>query len=309
MKKLCMAAACVGAVLVLSSCDDAGPFDRARQDFHYSYPLQPGGRLEIGNANGSVAITGWDRNQIDVTGTKYAPSDSELAEIQIKVDVRGDSASIHTEAPRGMFWGGFSARYVIRVPKQTVLDRAETTNGSVSIEDLEGGGHVRSTNGQISMARDTGDYDVHTTNGSIELNECSGSERAGTTNGHVRGRLREGAINARSTNGGIDLTILKPQDGKPLRVSTTNGGITLALAEFHDNTINLETSNGGVTLRLPPDTNAQLTATGSHSRIITDLPLATTGEMGKHDLRGRLGNGGPLISARTSTGGIHIEKH
>lgn len=310
MNRPCLLGAVLAASIVLWGCDDAGPFDRARQDFHYSYSLQPGGRLEIGNTNGSVEITGWDRNEIDVTGTKYAPTDDQLAEIQIKVDVRGDTASIHTEAPRGgMFWGGFGARYVIRVPRRIVLDRAETTNGSLSIEDLDGGGHVSSTNGRISMARATGDYDVHTTNGTIELNECSGSERAATTNGSIRGRLREGAINARSTNGAIDFTILKPQTAKPVRVSTTNGSITLALAEFHDNSISVETSHGAVTLRLPADTNADLSATDNHSRISTDLPLASTGEIGKHDLKGQLGSGGPLITARTSSGSIHIEKY
>ncbi len=304
-----MGAGVLACALVLAGCDDLNGFDRAREDFHYSYALQPGGRLDIDNTNGSIDISGWDRETIDVSGTKYAPTNDRLRDVQIKVDVRGNTATIHTDTPKDFFHGGFGARYSIRVPRQIMLSRAQTTNGSLSIEDLDGGGHVTSTNGRISMARDSGDYELRTTNGTIEMEECSGVERAETTNGGVRGRLKQGAIEAESTNGGIDLTILKPQDGKRIRLETTNGSITLAMAEFNANAISADTTHGHVTLRLPGDTNAQLSATNSFSSITTDLPLSSTEEMSKHDVKGKLGNGGALISANTSSGSIHIEKY
>ena len=309
MKRMWIAAGIVAAIAVLSSCDDLEGFDRTKEDFHYSYALKPGGRLDIDNANGSIDITGWDRNTLDVSGTKYASSEDRLRDIQIKVKVDGNQASIRTETPKNAFHGGFGARYLIRVQRQIALNRAHTTNGSFTVEDLEGGGHVTSTNGRISLARDTGDYELQTTNGAIDLEECSGTNRATTTNGAVRGRIRAGAIEAESTNGGIDFTIDKPQDDKPVRLSTTNGGITLAMAEFHANPITAETTNGGVTLRLPSDTNAQLRARNSSASISTDLPLSSTEEMSKHQLKARLGSGGPLISASSSSGSIRIEKY
>ena len=308
MNQAWIPATALGAALLLSSCDDFEPFDRAKQDFHYSYAMQPGGRLDLENTNGSLEITGWDRSTIDVSGTKYAPIDSELRDIEIKVEVSGDTARIHTVAP-SFRHGSFGARYVIHLPRQVKLDRAQTTNGSVTVEDVEGGGGVRSTNGRISLARLTGNYDVNTTNGTIELEEAAGEFRAGTTNGSVRGRLKAGSIEAHTTNGGIDLTIQKPEEHRPLRVSTTNGGVTFALAEFHDNPVTAETTNGSVTIRLPGDTNAQISAHTSFAKITTDLALSATGEISKHELSGRLGSGGPEISLHTSTGGIHIEKY
>lgn len=309
MKRCCTGIAVLAAATVLSSCDDFTGFDRAKEDFHYSYSFQPGGRLDIDNTNGSIDVTGWDRNTIDVSGTKYASTDDLLKDVQIKVNVSGNNVSIRTETPKELFHGGFGARYLIRVPRQITLTRAHTTNGSFSIEDLEGGGHVMSTNGRISLARDTGDYELGTTNGTIDLEECSGVERATTTNGSVRGRLRAGAIEAESTNGGIDFTIAKPQEDKAVRLSTTNGSITLALTEFHGNPINAETTHGGVTLRLPADTSAQLNAHNSFSTISTDLSLSSTEEVSKHELKGRLGNGGPLITASSTSGAIRIEKY
>ncbi len=307
MNRAWMGAALLAAFL-MSSCDNLGDFERAREDFHYSYPMQPGGSLDLDNVNGSVDIAGWDRNTIDVSGTKFAPTDERLREISIKVSVSGSNASVATQAPRDFIQGPYGARYVIRVPSRVALGLAKTTNGGITVEDLQGGGRVSSTNGHISLARDTGDYEVQTTNGSIDLEECSGSERAHTTNGSIRGRLRAGALQAHSTNGGIDLTIMKPQDGEPIRASTTNGGITLALAEFHDNALTAETTHGNVTIRLPSDANARVSAHTTLSHITNDLSLSSE-DISKHRIEGQLGKGGPLISATTTTGSVHLERY
>jgi DUF4097 and DUF4098 domain-containing protein YvlB len=298
----------VGAVL-LSSCSDLGDFDRVKEDFHYSYPLQPAARLELDNRNGSIEIVGWDRNTIDVSGTKFAPTANRLQQIKIDVSVSGNNASVVTQWPKDSWHGSYGAKYVIRVPRQTTLARTQTTNGSVSVEDLEGGGHVTSTNGRISMARDTGDYDVQTTNGAIDFEECSGSERAHTTNGAVRGRLKAGSIDSQSTNGSIEFTLVQPSNGQAIRASTTNGGIVLALAEFHDNPLNAETTNGSVTIRLPNDTSAKVNVETTLSSIRNDLTLSSTDESSKHRLSGQLGKGGPLISATTTTGAVHLERY
>ncbi len=300
------------AIILLSGCDDFGDFGglgRAREDFHYSYALPPGGRLDLENTNGSVDITGWDRNTIEVSGTKYASSESLLRDIQIKVNVSGNNASVVTEAPKDFTHGGFGARYSIRVPREISIGRGKTTNGSIAIEDLQGGGRLESTNGRITMRRDTGDYEVQTTNGSIDVEGCSGLERAHTTNGSIRGELKTGAIRAHSTNGSIDFTLRKAADAREIAVSTTNGSVVLALAEFHDNPVTAETTHGNVTLRLPADTNARLDARTSFSRISSDLPLSSTEDVSKHELKGQLGSGGPLISASTTTGSIRIERY
>lgn len=308
MMKTMLGGALIAATVVLASCDDMEELSHAKEDFHYSYAFQSGGRLNIDNANGSIEVAGWDRNTIDISGTKYAPNEQTLRDVQIKVDISGDTARIRTETPKDFFMGNYGAKYLIRAPRQLLIENTVTTNGNVTIEDLTGGGRAHTTNGHVSLARDEGNYEVETTNGGIEMEELSGSERAETTNGAVHARLKTGSLDVRSTNGGIDLTILSPQDAKPIRAGTTNGSITLALAEFHQNPITAHTTNGSITLRLPPDTNADVNAHNSHSSIVTELPLSTTEEMSKHQVRGQLGKGGAEIEASTG-GSIHIEKY
>ena len=295
----------IASLAGLYGCDDIAGFGRVQQDFHYSYPMKPGGHLEIENRNGSISIIGWDRDSIDIAGTKYAPEAAALKDVRIKADVNGNIASITTESPSGT-WGNYGASYTIHLPRNTAVSRAKSTNGSVSAEDLDGGGSLASTNGRITLHRDEGDFDVRTTNGSIEYEDCSGVERAETTNGGVRGTLKTGAFEARSTNGSIDLTLAKPRADHELRASTTNGSIRIALDAFAGNPIRANTTHGSVTLRLPHDTNARIDAHTSVSRITSDFPVSAE-ESDKHELRGKLGQGGPVISLTSTTGAIRIE--
>ncbi len=300
------------AMVLLAGCDLDGRDNQVTQDFHYSYDLQQGGHLDLTNTNGSVEVTGWDRNSIDVSGTKYAPDQDGLDRVKVKVDAQGDTARISTELPKGDGWhmhGNYGVRYRIHVPRKIRLDRVETTNGSITAENLEGGGKVNSTNGKLSLTRLNGDYSVTTTNGSIELEECNGNDRAETTNGAVRGRQKAGSMDAESTNGSIDLVLEEPSDRKPIRVSTTNGSVTLALAQYRGNPIKAETTHGTVNLRLPENINARLNAETSMASISNDLALSSTEESSKHELRGQLGSGGPEISASSSMGAIRIQRY
>ena len=294
--------------VVLVGCGDLGDFDRVKEDFHYSYAMDPGGRLDFDNRNGSVELAGWDRSTIDVSGTKSAPSREALRDVQIKVTVNGGNAVIATSWPEN-FRGGYGVKFLVRVPRKTSLGRAQTTNGGVSIEDLEGGGTTTSTNGRIFLARTTGDFEARSTNASIEFDDCSGNMRAESTNGSIRARLKSGVVDARSSNGPIDLTLLSPPGDKSIRARTTNGSVTVALAEFHNNSVSMETTNGSVTVRLPPDTDARLIADTSNANITNDLTLESHVESSRHHMSGNLGKGGPLISAHTSTGSIHIAKY
>lgn len=268
--------------------------------------MQPGGHLDMENRNGSISIVGWDKDTIDVSGTKYAPENGDLNGIHIKVDVSGNVASIITDMPSGGTWGNYGANYTIHLPRSTAANRVKSTNGAVTAEDMNAGGSLVSTNGHIALRRDYGNFDIRTTNGGIDFEDCSGVERAETTNGGVQGNLKSGAFDVRSTNGAVDLTLGKPQAQQELRAFTTNGSIRIALNEFAGNAIHAHTSHGSVTLRLPHDTNAQVDAETSLSHVNSELPVVS-GESSKHMLRGQLGSGGPVISLVTSTGSIQIE--
>lgn len=309
MSRALLGTAGVAALLLLTGCEDIAGFEGINEDFHSSYNVKAGGHLELTNRNGGVEITGWDRDSVEVAGTKYAPDRDSLRDVKVDVQQDGDRLVVRTETPKGNWRGGnFGVRYRIHVPRQFMLDRVETTNGAITAEDLQGGGKLKSTNGKLAFARLTGNYNAETTNGGIELTDLSGEQHLATTNGGVRGSLKQGSVEASSTNGAIDITVAQPQADRPIRVETTNGSVQLAMAEFRGNPVHAETTHGSVTLRLPEGTNATLDAHTSSAKVTSDLPLTSTEDSSKHSLRGRLGSGGPTIEASSSSGSIRVER-
>src|SRR5260370_42237245 len=71
------------------------------KEFNQSYPLQPGGSLELQNVNGTVDVQGWDRDVIEVHAVKTAKHrESDLERVFIEVDARPDAVSISTRYPQ-----------------------------------------------------------------------------------------------------------------------------------------------------------------------------------------------------------------
>src|SRR5258708_15659417 len=94
---------------------------------HYSYPMQPGSKLTIDNRNGSVEITGWDQNTIDITATKYAETQQLLDQVKVDIAVAADGVHIRTIAPSES--GRIGVKYVIKTPRRTELAEIRTSNG------------------------------------------------------------------------------------------------------------------------------------------------------------------------------------
>src|ERR1700740_2169185 len=87
--------------LLLSVVTWAAPSFAISKDFNQSYPLQPGGALELQNVNGTVDVEGWDRNEVEVHAVKTAKhKESDLERVSIEVDAKPDAISIATRYPQ-----------------------------------------------------------------------------------------------------------------------------------------------------------------------------------------------------------------
>src|SRR5260370_34310686 len=86
---------------MLPSCDVDGidlfgDSHAYRKDFHYSYPLKPGGRISLENFNGAVEISGWAQDKVEIEGTQYAASPGLRDSIKINGVASGDSVQSRT---------------------------------------------------------------------------------------------------------------------------------------------------------------------------------------------------------------------
>src|SRR5579884_1603198 len=187
----------IAGVLLCGTCGayDWGDWggEHYREDFHYSYNLNPGARVSLENANGQVEIATWDRNSIEINGTKYASSKDMLSEIRIEVTPAADSVHIRTIIPTHWEHGSRGATYMIHVPRRVVLDEIRTSNGAIRVSDVDGPVRLHTSNGAIRVGNVKGQIEADTSNGPIEFEDASGNVRAHTSNGPIRGRLRGGS--------------------------------------------------------------------------------------------------------------------
>lgn len=141
---------------------------------------------------------------------------------------------------------------------------------------------------RVSVPRQT-DLQLNARNGGITIVGVAGAITFDTTNGGVRLADIGGRVNGRTRNGGVNVAL---------------GG-----SGWEGEGLDVETSNGGVTLAIPESYNAQLETRTVNGGFRFDYPLTLTGELTpRRGVTTTLGAGGAPIRARTTNGGVRIER-
>jgi hypothetical protein len=247
----------VPLVLVLAGCEMSfgNLAGRATDEWTHTYPLQPGGEIQIDNANGAIDVTGIDGSTVEVKAERIAKAATDegarelLPRIKITENATPDRIVIETEKMSGIMMGvSTEVRYHVRAPKSAKV-RLINTNGRVNVTGMTGDVIAKTSNGGVVGKDLAGPVSASTTNGGVAIDLASlgaGPIELSTTNGGVALSLPESAkadVDATCTNGGIRITglTLQLEEQSRRRVKgTLNGGGT---------SVRLHTTNGGVRLR------------------------------------------------------------
>jgi hypothetical protein len=301
-------AAAVLPLLLLAGCEDwdlGGITDRYREDFHFSYPLNAGGSVQVDNSNGSVEISGWDKSTVEIDGAKYASTEERLKMMRVDISQSPSSITIRTIMPVG--WrGNAGARYIIRVPRHAELQNIATSNGAIRVDSIEGSVRLKTSNGGIRATGIRGLLDAHTSNGTLDVMDVIGDASLHTSNGSIHADVRKGMFEATTTNGTITARLMEA-DSHPVRLESSNGRIDLTMDAARE--VHADTSNSSITVRMPSSAGASVRAHTSNSSITSDFDVSVHGGMiSKHRLEGTIGSGGPLLDLGTSNGSIKIQR-
>jgi DUF4097 and DUF4098 domain-containing protein YvlB len=213
--------------------------------------LAAAGTLEVdGRMNGGIGVEGWDRNEVLVR-----------AKVQIwnrdRDTAPPDASSIHISTTGGVIEAdgperagdqNWAVSYRLMVPRDSDLV-LRANNGGISIEDVRGEIRMSTRNGGLHLEDVGGDIEGRTTNGGLHV-ELAGDSWDGagldleTTNGGIHLELSESYsadLVAGTVNGGFEIDFPVQVQGKigrrlettlgsggaPIRVITTNGGVTI----------------------------------------------------------------------------------
>jgi hypothetical protein len=293
------------ALFTLNGClyVNMGDFAHYSRDFHFNFPLNSGAHVSVEGFNGSIEITPWNQPTVDISGTKHAPSESQVDALKIDVDHAPDTISIHASRQYDAH-GSYGVRFAIKVPRGTVLDRLVTSNGSIHALEGIGPARLKSSNGAIRLEKFHGALDIQTSNGAIELDEVDGAVTAHSSNGHIQADGMRGSLDVQTSNSSIKAALLRVD--REVRAETHNGSIDLALPAGLAYGVRAHTNNSGITIRLAEPANVRVSARTSNSSVTSEFDAVMRGDLRRNELEGSIGKGGPLLDLSSSNGSIKI---
>lgn len=251
-------------------------FNQATRDETLNHGAADLKSISVETHNGSVTLHGRDDGEIEIQAhyTSRASSTTRARELveTFTTDLSVASGQLLVKANFATTsYNNQSVSYEIYLPKHLNVT-VQTSNGSITVDDLAAEADLTSSNGAISVVSATGmdDVRIRTSNGRIEVSVPSGMSQ----------------LTAESSNGRIEI------DGNP-----AEGGHW-----------QLRTSNGGIHVSLPRALGVRLDASTSNSSIeVGEGPWSVNGgKLSNKEVRATRGDGTLDLLVHTSNASIEI---
>lgn len=298
---------------------ETGSFDKT---FTVTGPVQ----LEVNNGSGHVEVRSGQPGQVRVHAdltvwlTFMDDKDSHLGEIRDNPPVSQQGNLVRIES-RGDVFNHVRVDYTIYVPAETEV-RANLGSGNMEVNDIQGPANLQTGSGRIGAHRIHNDVVSKTGSGSIELMDIAGRTTAETGSGLIELSHIDGDIHATAASGSIRMdrtpgrivshtgsgTITISGAENDLRASSSSGSIRVDGNPTPSSYWDIHASSGSVSLTVPSDAGFRVHARSGSGSIESDLPVTMEEQMGRHEMRGRIGNGSASVELQTGSGGIHIRR-
>ena len=142
---------------------------------------------------------------------------------------------------------------------------------------------------ELRLPREVGRVEIVSTNGNIVISEITALISAEGTNGNIQLGDVTGVAKVETTNGNIKADLARVPPDRPMEFKTTNGNIEVSFSS---------------------DFNANLVAEATHGaiRLEEDFNIPIQKQTVGQQAIGRIGDGGPTLSVKTTNGSIKLMK-
>jgi DUF4097 and DUF4098 domain-containing protein YvlB len=287
--------------------------------------------LDVSTGSGHINVRAGDSSNVHINGTIKASQNWHLDEAEAERKVRYLESNPPIEQHGNFIRIGhiedhelahnISISYDLVVPAATRL-RSQTGSGSQSVEGIQGPVKAATGSGSVKVENIGDEVRAETGSGDVQVDSVKGATHASTGSGSIRASGLGSSFVASTGSGSIKLEQTGPGDGKvetgsgsielqnvrgALRVRTGSGNITAQGEPTGE--WSLHTGSGRVLVRLPSGAAFELNAHTSSGHISTSAnhPVTVQGTIGRGELRGKVGGGGPLLELETGSGNIQIE--
>lgn len=283
------------------------------------------GTVEIEVGSGSVRVTGWSRNEVQVTGTLARNDDRVEVEgsgrtVEVRVASarggRGARASLEIRVPAGSSLAVTTGAAPITVTGITGNVEAESAAGTVTVNGNGRRVEVMAHAGQVTIEGQAETVDVtamagpvrvtanvrqratiEALSGPVDLLGRVGEVDVSAMSGNVRVANATGRVEIEAVSGTVTL------NGTRLRgtVESVSGGIVVDGSV--GGSLSLESHGGDIEFRLPSGAGAEVEVETFSGALRSDFGNGTGGRRDRHVTIGR---GGPAVSITTFSGDVKL---
>jgi DUF4097 and DUF4098 domain-containing protein YvlB len=219
---------------------------------------EPNGEVVISNVSGTIDVRGWDRNEVQVTGTLGRSVE------RLDVETSGGRTIVKVILPhRGARDG--DADLEVQVPRNSRLD-VSAVSADVSSKGVMGTQRLKSVSGEVTADISGNDSEVRSVSGdvtvrgvgtpsslwassvsgSLDISNISGKVDVVTVSGDARVSARESSdIRGRTTSGSLELTGTLTRDAR-VDVEGVSGDLSLHLSAPGGLSADIESFSGDI---------------------------------------------------------------
>jgi DUF4097 and DUF4098 domain-containing protein YvlB len=299
----------------------------AQRQVNQRHDASATGTVEIHMNSGSVRVTGWSRNEVQVTGNLERSGDQVVMEgggrtVEVRVAGgrrgRGGPATLEVRVPAGSTLEVSAGSAPITVGGVTGSVEAQSTSGPVTIQASSRHVEVMARSGPVTINGQTETLDVTAMSGPVRVNanvrqratiealsgpvELLGSVADAEVNamsGPVRVTNATGRVEIEAVSGGVSLT------GTRLRGSVQSVSGNVVVGGTLGGALDLESHGGNVELRLPAGTNAEVEVGTFSGSMHSDFGGGAR-QSGGRERHVTIGRGGPAVTIKTFSGDVKL---
>ncbi len=222
----------------------------AQQRVEESRPASRDGVVEVHNVSGSVRVSGWDRDEVAVSGTLGRGTE------RLEFTGSGGRTEIRVVLPH-------FAHHVdgsdleIKVPAGSSLE-VSTVSADIGVEKVGGRIKLDSVSGTVRVAGEPKEFEAKSVSGDVEITAANAPGRAKSVSGNVTLAGVAGAVEAGSVSGNV---VVKGGEVTRVDLQTTSGDIRFDAGLAKDGRLDAKSVSGNVELSLPAATGAEFDVT------------------------------------------------
>ncbi len=271
------------------------------------HDASPSVRVSVSNVAGTVTVTGWDRNEVQVSGqlgdgSKPLAITGSNSDLSIKVEPQGSSGWLNWSSDRRMS----PSTLELHVPKAASLD-ISVVSAPMVVDGLDGGSiHIASVSGRARVSANTPSLKVNSVSGNIELSGHAETASLQTVSGDILAPTLGGEAKLETISGHIQAN---GGPWKKLTLSTVSGDVQLSGGITADGSLGIDSMSGDVLLQLPSTSAGSLHASSFSGDLRSDFGTPEKPEHGPgSSLDVHLGGGNGKINVETFSGDLRIRK-